>query len=348
MRKEADKLDCYVSVITPENIEFDYALAGPFQRLPAFLFDLLIRFSLLFVIGVASAILLGWLPFNGALTTVITILLFFALRWFYGIFFETRFNGRTPGKMIFMLRVISVDGRPINGVQAALRNMLRLADMGVLLSFQIFDNEAPPRYAIPTMIVGLNAMASTRRLQRIGDLAAGTMVVSENSRRSPWVIRPDDARAFGLADLVPATFQPSNSLAQTIALYMENRKRLSPMRRNEIARHIALPLIRRFELLPDTSPDLLLCALYVRVYLPEDQREIGRQRMKQLGPAFAPPPRPTIGKSPLVAMPAVASEAPLLATETPAEVNIPSQPHQPLTTPAADEPPEAPSSEGTN
>lgn len=339
MRKEADKLDCYVSVITPENIEFDYALAGPFQRLPAFLFDLLVRFALLFVISVASAIFFSWLPFNGALATVITILLFFALSWFYGIFFETRFNGRTLGKMIFKLRVISVDGRPINGVQAALRNMLRLADMGVLLSFQVFDNEAPPRYAIPTMIVGLVAMASTRRLQRIGDLAAGTMVVSENTRRSPWDIRPDDARAFGLADLIPATFQPSNSLAQTIALYMENRKRLSPMRRNEIARHIALPLIRRFELLPDTSPDLLLCALYVRVYLPEDQREVGRQRMKQLGPAFAPPPKPLLAASPLTASPTGASEAPLSPiVETP----------NPIEAGNAGEPPAVPRSEGNN
>ena len=152
------KLDCHVRVITPENIEFEYALAGPFQRLPAFLLDLVIRAAALVGISIFFGTLSSWLPIGPSLITVATLLSFFALSWFYGIYFETRFNGRTLGKMLFRLRVLSADGRPINAVQAALRNLLRAADMGVLLSLQVFDPEAPPAYAIPTMIIGLVTM----------------------------------------------------------------------------------------------------------------------------------------------------------------------------------------------
>lgn len=293
MQNVPNKLDCFVKVITPENIEFEYALAGPFQRLLAFVFDFVLRVVVFVGVLFVLALTTSWIPLGQIVVTIVGLLSFFALSWFYGIFFETRFNGKTLGKMVFRLRVISVDGRPINGVQAALRNLLRLADMGFPVSIQIFDPEAPPAYIIPTMLVGLTCMLLTRRSQRIGDLAAGTIVVSEQRRSSPWNLQPEDARAFGLAELIPANYQVSSSLAQTIGLYMENRKRLSPLRRHEVARHLADPLIRRFDLLQDTSPDLLLCALYVRIYLSDEQREQGRNRMRQtLGP-MTPPPLPT-------------------------------------------------------
>lgn len=282
MQPESEKLDCYVKVVTPENIEFEYALAGPYQRLPAFLFDVGVRVLVYIALMFIGAMVLSLVPLGEGLVMVLAFLTFFAMSWFYGVFFEARFNGRTPGKMVFKLRAISTDGRPINASQAALRNMLRLADMNVLLSFQIFSPEAPPFYAIPTMIFGLICMTFTRRMQRIGDLAAGTMVVSEHQKSTPWNLQPEDLRAFGLAELIPASFQPSSTLAQTIGLYMENRRRLNPLRRNDVAKHLADPLIRQFELLPDTSPDLLLCALYVRTFMSEEQRETGRQRMREL------------------------------------------------------------------
>lgn len=292
MPQTDEKLDCFVRVITPENIEFEYALAGPFQRLPAFLFDFAVRALVFFGLIILTAFAASWVPAGQVLVTILALLLFFALSWFYGIFFETRFNGRTLGKMIFKLRVISVDGRPINGVQAALRNLLRLADMSLMISLQVFTPDAPPAYIIPTMLVGLVCMTLTRRMQRVGDLAAGTMVISESQSRSPWNLQPEDLRAFGLAELIPPTFQVSNSLARTIGLYMENRKRLSVARRSEVSKHLASLLIREFNLLPDTSPDLLLCALYVRVYLSEEQRTQGREQMRRTTSqrAATPPP----------------------------------------------------------
>ncbi len=275
-----DKLDCSTRVITPENIEFEYALAGPFQRLPAFLLDLTLR--ALFLVGVAITLtFFSAFTFGGeSVVGIVLLLLFFLLSWYYGIFFETRFNGRTPGKMLMRLRVISVDGRPINATQAALRNLLRLADMCVLLPLRSFAEEGPMAYVVPTLFIGFVSMFLTRRMQRLGDLAAGTMVISEAHTSSLRPMAPEDPRAFGLAELIPATFSPSHSMAQTIGLYMENRQRLSPARRSEVSKHLAEPLMRRFEMLPDTSSDLLLCALYTRIFLSAEEQAQGLERMR--------------------------------------------------------------------
>lgn len=288
------KLDCVARVITPENIEFEYALAGPFQRLPAFLFDFGLR-ALVFV-GVifVFALFSVFLPLAGSVLFIVGLLAFFALSWFYGIYFETRFSGRTPGKMLFKLRVISVDGRPINGTQAALRNLLRLADMCIMLPLQVFGTEMPPAYVIPTLLVGLVVMTLTRRMQRLGDLAAGTMVISEARRSTPLSISPDDVRAFGLAELIPPTFLASSSLAQSVGLYMENRLRLSTTRRQEVAKHLSAPLIRKFQLLPDTSHDLLLCAMYVRIFLSAEQQAQGREQLRARSAPSLPPVRPSV------------------------------------------------------
>ncbi len=262
LQPNQEKLDCFVRVITPENVEFDYALAGPFQRLPAFLFDMFIRLVAMFVLVLALIFTMPFVPLGGMFATVALILTFFVLSWFYGVYFETRFNGRTLGKMLFRLRAISVDGRPINGIQAALRNLLRFADL------------------YPSPLAGLITMVLTSGSQRLGDLAANTMVVVDRGRHSPWDIKPDDVRAFGLAELIPATFVASHSLAQAIGMYMENRRRLPVPRRLDVAKHLAAPLLRKFELLPDTSPDLLLCALYVRIYMSEEQQQRGIAQLR--------------------------------------------------------------------
>lgn len=277
---QGSKLDCSTRVITPENIEFEYALAGPFQRLPAFLIDLLIRLCFLVAVQLVFATFSAFAGLGDSLLTMISLLSFFVLSWFYGIYFESRFNGRTPGKMVMNLRVISVDGRPIHATQAALRNLLRLADMCVLLPLRAVSDDAPMAYVIPTLCIGFISMTLTRRMQRLGDLAAGTMVISELHRSPLRPMLPEDPRAFGLAELIPASFSANHSLAQTIGHYMENRQRVGVSRREEIARHLAEPFIHRFDLLPDTSADLLLCALYTRIFLSAEDRALGLNRLR--------------------------------------------------------------------
>lgn len=263
LQPNVEKLDCLVRVVTPENVEFEYALAGPFQRVPAYLFDLFVRVGAFFGLLLLVMFFSAFVPFAGTLSTIGMILIFFAMYWFYGVYFEAVFNGRTLGKMLFKVRVISTDGRPINGMQAALRNLLRVAD------------------TFPTPITGLICMAITGRFQRIGDLAAGTMVIVDRTRQPPWDLQPDDPRAFGLAELIPAAFVANYTMTQTIGMYMENRRKLPMARRLEVARHLAGPLLKKFELLPDTSPDLLLCALFVRIFMSEHQQVTGREQLRQ-------------------------------------------------------------------
>lgn len=314
MYSNQEKLDCFVKVITPENVEFEYVLAGPFQRFPAFVIDFFIRaavvFGVWFVLSASSIIA----PVGFFIGLVITILLFFLLSWFYGVYFETRFNGQTPGKMLIRLRVISVDGRPINGMQAALRNFLRFADL-------------LPIATTPTFFVGMGCMVINKRFQRIGDLAAGTMVVVDRGQRSPWDLQPDDTRAFGLAELIPPTFVPSRSLSQAVGLYMENRQRLPPTRRTDVAKYVALPLIRKFELLPDTSYDLLMCALYVKIFMSENQQLVGRDQMRRnmrQQPAQQPMFYPSV--LPNMAQPAaVQLYPPVLGNPVPPITNDPAQ-----------------------
>jgi uncharacterized RDD family membrane protein YckC len=300
LQPNVEKLDCLVRVVTPENVEFEYALAGPFQRVPAYLFDLLIQFVAFFGVLFIAMFYSAFVPFAGTLSTIGMFLLFFVMYWFYGVYFEVVFNGRTLGKMLFKLRVISTDGRPINGMQAALRNLLRFADM------------------FPTPITGLICMTITSRFQRIGDLAAGTMVIVDRARRPPWDLQPDDPRAFGLAELIPPSFVANYTMTQSIGMYMENRRKLPMTRRLEVARHLAGPLMKKFEMLPDTSPDLLLSALFVRIFMSEQQQATGRDQMRNvlaqsnprtLRPSLSTSPHPAISAKPL----AVNSVAPISA-----------------------------------
>ena len=269
------KIDCTVRVVTPENIEFEYLLAGPFQRMPAYAIDWFLR-TIVFV-GLVSAATWGIGPWLGnwgmAATATIGMLLFFVFSWLYGALMEAYCNGRTVGKILLRLRVISIDGRPINGSQATLRNMLRACDLLPPLSLTLFNPEAPAVSIIPTCLVGLLTMSLTSRMQRIGDMAAGTMVVWDGRRGFNVSLQPEDGRAFALAELIPPTFQVTQTLTHAVGLYMERRRFWSPHRREDVASILARPLIKLFELLPDTSYDLLLCAMYTRIYYDEEQRQ---------------------------------------------------------------------------
>jgi hypothetical protein len=180
---------------------------------------------------------------------------------------ETYFNGRTIGKWSCGLRVICVDGRPIDGTRAVIRNLLRVADLAPYAALSQFDEEVPPIFLIPTGIVGLVCTICTRRMQRLGDLAAGTMVVvDEKSWRLP-VTKVEDPRAAALASFIPGDYRISRSMSRTLATYVERRAYLTPARRREVARGLTDRLLERFEFRPDIDPDLLMLALYHATFL---------------------------------------------------------------------------------
>ncbi len=259
------QLDSTISVVTPENISFDYRVAGPFQRLPAYLLDLMLAAVLFLFIQIGLALTLGWL--GSGLATGASLIIWFAIFWFYGGIFETWMNGQTPGKRLMGLRVLTVDGTPINGMQAVMRNVLRLADSMPLLSLEVLQIPVPV-YVIPTFVLGVAVMAVNRRYQRLGDIVCGTLVVVEEpSWRLSGVAKIDDSRAAQLAEFIPPNFRVSRTLARALASYVDRRRFLSRERRSEIASPLADPLLQQFQLPPDTSPDLLLCSLYLRTFV---------------------------------------------------------------------------------
>lgn len=271
----AAKLDTAVTIVTPENIEFSYRLAGPFRRLGAFLIDLLLKAIVFFLVLVLASVSGVTSLLGEGLTSFIILVSLFLMDWFYGMLWETMWSGQTPGKRLFSLRVISCDGRPINGVQAALRNLLRVADLGVPASIQIFSPDAPPGYIFPTFTVGLLAMSITQRFQRVGDLAADTMVIVEERAWQPLLFKIDDARAAALAEFIPADFVVPLSMAKALSLYVAKRSALPLSRRHELAKHLADPLIAKFGFMSDTSPDLMLCALYLHAFYSSSLRKEG-------------------------------------------------------------------------
>jgi uncharacterized RDD family membrane protein YckC len=278
-------IDLNAVVTTPENIRFEYRIAGPFRRLPALLLDFLIRvavvvaaFVIMILLGVTAGV-------SGGVMALTFLILLFVLDWFYGLLFETYWNGQTPGKWFTQIRVLSIDGRPINAYQATVRNFLRLADFAPMLSMEIFSPEAPPMYAFPTFLVALICMTLTRRFQRLGDLAARTMVVVNERSWVPNNVKLEDPRIASLSEFIPANFRMSPTLAKAIALYAERRNRIPYARRLELAAHLARPLFKRFDFREDTSPDLLLCALYYREFVNKetfsDARSFSAQSPKE-------------------------------------------------------------------
>jgi len=146
-------LDTTRRVATPEGIELTLRLAGPVPRALAWTIDLAIRVAAVFAVSLVASL------FGQAGVGVILLAAFFA-EWLAPAWFEAAWNGQTPGKRAMGIAVLNDDGTPLRWPAALTRNLLRAADFLPLL------------YG-----VGLVAMLSNRDFKRLGDLAAGTVVV---------------------------------------------------------------------------------------------------------------------------------------------------------------------------
>jgi len=146
-------LDTLFTAETPEGIALALRPAGPVARFYAFAIDALIRSVLILV----AMIVLGTL---GRLGLGIFLIVFFLLEWFYPVVFELTLSGATPGKRSLGLKVVMDSGLPITPAASLTRNLLRAADF------------MPFGYGF-----GLAAMLWRSDFKRIGDLAAGTLVV---------------------------------------------------------------------------------------------------------------------------------------------------------------------------
>lgn len=264
MSASLSDLDTTIQIVTPENSAFDYRVAGPFRRWPAYLIDLCIRFGTFMLVAFLLSLVAGF--GGGGVAIAIILIAWFLLEWFYGGVFETYWNGQTPGKRVMGIRVLTVDGRPINGMQAVMRNILRTVDMYPMLSLEMIGIPAP-MYVLPTYMVGLITMTFNSKFQRLGDLVCGTIVVIEEKHWLTGIAKLEDPRAAQLSEYIPADYRVTRSLAKTLATYVERRRFFAAARRREVAKHLAEPLLDQFGMRKDTSHDLLLCALYYRTFI---------------------------------------------------------------------------------
>ncbi len=146
-------------ITTPEGLAVDLSLAGIGSRFMATALDVLIQG----VTGTVGALALAALFEGGVLALFYAVGLFLVL-FGYDVAFEMLNNGRTPGKQAAGLRVVRDDGTPITFVASAIRNILRLVDF------------LPSFYGVAMLSIFL-----TRRQQRLGDLAAGTLVIRDQN-----------------------------------------------------------------------------------------------------------------------------------------------------------------------
>lgn len=205
-------LDTTLRAATPEGVTLAIRPAGPVPRALAWLIDLLWRAAVLMILGIV-------LGYFGRLGVGVMLLAAFALEWLVPAWCEAFWDGATPGKKAMGLRVIGEDGAPIGWDAAFTRNLLRFADF------------LPLFYA-----GGLLAMLCNPRFQRLGDLAAGTLVVHDEPP-------PPRRRIADAAPLAPR--RPlSASEARTVVDFAERAPELGAERSAELLA-LAEPLLGR-------------------------------------------------------------------------------------------------------
>lgn len=202
-------LDTTRALPTPEGIEIVLRLAGPVPRALAWLLDFMLRAATLLV----AAWILGML---GGFGWGVILILAFLLEWLAPAAFEVWAHGATPGKRALGIAVLHDDGTPVGWAAALVRNLLRAVDF------------LPIGYGF-----GLIAILLNRDFKRLGDIAAGTVVVYREASERAAIIPP--------AAPVPAARPLSLNEQRAILDFAERSVTLTPERAQEIA-EIATPI----------------------------------------------------------------------------------------------------------
>jgi uncharacterized RDD family membrane protein YckC len=172
-------------------------------------------------VGIGAAAASFTLDQAGPWLMAILVLGLFVIYYVYFAVFEAVWNGQTPGKRVIGLRVIHASGRPVSAFEAILRNIVRIAD------------QLPGIYA-----VGIVSVFLTERSQRLGDLAAGTVVVHERVEASV-------SREFMASQATAAALTSYGATKLTaeevsvIELFFRRREQLDGHARVRAARRIA-------------------------------------------------------------------------------------------------------------
>lgn len=225
-----------LTISTPEGVDLEMTLAGLGSRFIAAVIDAGIQF-------VPSLIVIIWAtagtdgrPIAIALATLFLFLVAFG----YDVLFETLASGRTPGKRAGGIRVVRLGGGPVTFTTSAVRNLLRLVDV------------LPFAYA-----AGIVSILVSPRNQRLGDMAAGTLVVRERrgDARPTWAeqttwVQPDPAAATWDVSAVTAD--------EVVALrrFLDRRYELPPEARGRLAWELTERLLPKVAGVPsDVHPE---------------------------------------------------------------------------------------------
>ncbi|HEX9990628.1 MAG TPA: RDD family protein [Chloroflexia bacterium] len=184
--------DEQLTISTPEQVAFHYEIAGIGSRFLASLLDhLIISVALLLVYCASIAVLPAMLATDNGeavlyLIVAVLVLVVFIIFWGYFAIFEAVWNGQTPGKRAGRLRVIRRTGQPIGASEAMVRNLIRIVDF------------MPGFYGI-----GLISMFIDKEARRLGDFAAGTIIIREGEQT-----RLQDVRVSNPTPYSQPTYSP--------------------------------------------------------------------------------------------------------------------------------------------
>jgi uncharacterized RDD family membrane protein YckC len=221
-----------IAILTPEGLELEYPLAGVASRLFVGWVDLMLRILVLLAAATLAYVLGG----SGVARLVLVVGAFLAL-FVYDVAFEVWGGGQTPGKRWNGLRVVMDDGRPIRFAASAVRNLLRLID--VWLTFGV---------------VGMVSILVTGRDQRLGDMAASTLVI-----REPKAKPQKEAHYVALAPGIDVTAVSPAELG-AVRDFLSRRDELVPAARARVAAELAQRLVPNVGGLPpgSLSPEQIL------------------------------------------------------------------------------------------
>lgn len=260
--------DEFLTIDTPENVVFGYEVVGIGSRFIAALIDTLLIIGLQIVVYLGLFVFLlmtsEWLDGATWLTAVI-ILLAFLFLWGYYIYFETSWNGQTPGKRWAGIRVLRQNGMPISLSEAVIRNLIRIIDF------------LPVFYG-----VGIVTMFADRQSRRLGDLAAGTIVVlahqtvsldslaaSETPSERFWRRQARQPSIQAIVDQLPVERLKTADLELTQE-FLRRRNELSAA--SALERQLLRDLLKRMEAAPlpahvanDQDTSAILMAIVQRV-----------------------------------------------------------------------------------
>ena len=239
-----------LSIETPEGVVFSFELATPVTRALAWAVDAAAIALAGLLIGQIAKLFSN---VNSDIATAVSVAGYFVISVVYAILLEWRWRGQTIGKRLLGLRVIDIHGLRLQLPQIALRNLLRFVDM------------LPLFY----LVGGLTAVFS-RNAQRLGDIAANTIVTRERETEAPDLERIAPAKynsllgqphlAARLRSLVSPEAAALAVRAVTLRDGYDPRARITLFR--ELAAHF-----RRLVEFPDEAVESLTDEQYVRSVL---------------------------------------------------------------------------------